>query len=108
MNQKGQSLLEALFVLPATVLLFTAMAAILMNSIQLTYLNDIAEEILICSRENKYDCKQTATFKIDQVGYKIIDMQIYNESDQKRLVLQFFNLFNQKQKLERFITVEKK
>ena len=103
MNQKGQSLIEALFVLPATVMLFTAVAVILLNSIQLTYLNDIAEETLICARENKNNCKQIAAFKIHQVGYKYIDLEIKNEFQKKRLILQYFNLFRQRQIMERWI-----
>ncbi len=103
MNQKGQALIEALFVLPATVMLFTAVAVILLNSIQLTYLNDIAEETLICARENKNNCKQIAAFKIHQVGYKYIDLEIKNELQKKRLVLQYFNLFRQRLTLERWI-----
>jgi len=102
-NQKGQAFIEALFVLPATVLLFTAVAVILLNSIQLTYLNDIVEETLICVRENKNNCKQIAAFKIHQVGYKYIDLEIKNEFQKKRLVLQYFNLFRQRLTLERWI-----
>lgn len=103
MNQKGQAFIEALFVLPATVLLFTAILVILLNSIQLTYLNDIAEEALICARENKNNCQQIAAVKIHQVGYKYIDLEIKNEFQKKRLVLRYFNLFRQRQTMERWI-----
>ena len=103
MNQKGQTFIEALFVLPATVLLFTTIVVILLNSIQLTYLNDIAEEALICARERKNDCKQIAAFKLKQVGYKYIDLEIKNEFQKKQLVLRYFNLFRQRQTIERWI-----